>query len=597
MERREAVIIAADLVGYTRLMEHDEVGTWSLLKNLREKVVDPTLTIHGGRVFKTTGDGMLAEFSAADKAVKACIELQTSILTRMNDVPVASRMQFRVGIASGEVIVDGDDLFGDAVNVAARLEGICQPGAICVSAIVYKASQVRAEAMFEDIGEVVLRNRTEPVRSYVWRNGGTAAQGTGWHTRAQHRDAAAAAPRDLSATKPGFSLPSIAVLPFDNFSSDEELGHFAAGIAEDITTELYRFCSFSVIARTSAFMYERRKTSARQAGEELGAGYVLEGSIRKLGSRVRIAAQLIDVAKNDNIWAERFDIEISEIFEAQDHIVARIVATLGNGIERHQLKKARHLDESELEAYGLLLRGLDLHKQGYASYEQAVRIYNLFSDAVAKDPNLGRARAWKACAASRLWPAEAESSAYVPYLDEAVTEVQLALESDENDPEAHRIMGAILLMRRDYERARFHIDRAMEINPNNSHVLAKSGNFYSYYGDPSKALELLEMATHLNPHHPDWYWQEFGLAAWAAGDYAAAIGHLQKSAVLTDFDHVYLAASHAALGNNGAAAENLVHYRRINESLTTHAFADLQPFRLDEVRERLNGQLADDAAA
>jgi len=592
MERRLSVIMSADLVGFTRLMERDETGTWTQLSALRKELIDPTLTGRDGVIFKTTGDGMLAEFKNSIDAIEAAVAVQSAVYERYQALVQDERLVFRVGIDMGDVIVDGDDLIGDAVNVAARLQGVCQPGGVCISEAVFKAVQRNTKIPFEDIGPVELRNRSESVRSYVWRYGVIAAAADSeWATIGGTQPTGSSSKRETASSTSPLALPSVAVLSFQNFSSDEELGYFSSGIAEDITTELYRFNSFSVVSRTSAFMYAGETKSAQEIGQELGARYVLEGSVRKLGPRVRITAQLIDVDGNDHVWAERFDIELSEIFDAQDQIVAKIVGTVGDGIERHQRQKSKHLAPAELEAYELMLRGLELHKQGYVSYEQAVETHSLFSQAVEKDPDLARARAWKVCSGSRLWPAQVEQEVLDAYVDEALGELNKVLALDEEDPETHRMYGAICAWRRNFDEAKFHIDKALTVNPNNAHVLAKSTNFYSNYGDPEKALELIKRAITINPHHPDWYWQEFGLACWANEEYEAATEHLVKSSTRADVDHAYLAASHAALGNAAEAEGNARRFEEINPDTTAEMFVNRQSFRLDEMRARLADQL------
>ena len=591
MERRLSVIMSADLVGFTRLMERDEAGTWTQLSTLRKELIDPTLMDRGGVIFKTTGDGMLAEFKNSIDAIEATVAVQSAVYERYQGLPQDERLVFRVGIDMGDVIVDGDDLIGDAVNVAARLQGVCQPGGICFSEAVYRAAQRNTDIPFEDIGMVELRNRSEPVRSFIWRYGVVASASVrDWKT-VSDRPTGGLEIRAVAKPETSQSLLSVAVLPFQNFSNDEELGYFSSGIAEDITTALYRFNSFSVISRTSSFLHGAEKQSAQDIGQELGARYVLEGSVRKLASRVRITAQLIDTDSNDHVWAESYDVELAEIFDAQDQIVAKIVGTLGDGIERHRLQRTKHLEPTELEAYELMLRGLELHKQGKVSYEMAVETHSLFSLAVEKDPNLSRARAWKVCSGARLWPASAKPELYKSLVDDALEELTKALALNEEEPEAHRIYGSISLWRRDFERGKFHIDKALTANPNNSHVLAKSANFYSHYGEPKKALELLEHAVTINPYHQDWYWQEFGLACWANKDYENATAHLIKSTAMTDTDYAYLAASHVALGNGAEAEQNARRFEEINPDSTAEIFAERQSFRLDAVRTRLKQQL------
>ncbi len=593
LERRLAVLMSADLVGFTRLMERDEAGTWAQLRALRKDAIDPAIDQNGGVIFKTTGDGMLAEFKSAVDAVQASVAVQNAVYLRNKEVPPEQRLTFRVGIDQGDVIVDGDDLIGDAVNVAARLEGICQPGGVCISEVVHTAARRNCTIAFEDIGDVKLHNRNEPVHCYVWRYGTSLDTDEAWHTLKVVRTTGSIEKRRPSERRSSTGLKSVAVLPFQNFSNDEDMEYLGSGIAEDITTELYRFKSFSVIARTSTFLYSDENLAAQDIGRELGADYVLEGSIRKLGERLRITAQLIDIDNNDHIWAERFDLNTADIFDAQDKIIAQIVGTMSNDIDRHRLRKSRHLSPAELEAYELMLRGLELHKQGYVSYEHAVEAHRLFSEAVAKDPSLARARAWKVCAASRLIPASAPLEDVGAVWQEYLDELKTVFEINEDEPEAHRIYGAISLYQGEFEQARFHVEKALAANPNNPHILAKSANFFSHYGMPQKSLELLNYAVAINPHHPDWYWQEFGLAHWVSENYAASIDHFSRSTSLADFDHAYMAASHVGLGEDNAAARNAQHFREINPETTADIFAVRQPFRSEEVRQRLKQQLVE----
>ena len=591
MKRRLSVIMSADLVGFTGLMERDETGTWAQLRALRKELIDPMLAGRDGVIFKNTGDGILAEFKNCIDAVEATVAVQSAVFERYQAQPQDERLVFRVGIHMGDVIVDGDDLIGDAVNVAARLQGVCQPGGVCISEAVFKAVERNTEISLEDIGAVELRNRSEPVRSFVWRHGSRPdAFGSEWKAPPARRRGNTEKRSGLGNKRPSI-LPAISVLQFQNFSNDEELGFLSSGIAEDITTALYRFKSFMVISRTSSFLYAGDTKSAQEIGRELGAHYVLEGSIRKLGPRVRITAQLINVDDGDHIWADNYDIELADIFEAQDQIVTKIAGTLSGGIEKHQLQKIKRLEPSELEAYELMLQGIELHKRGYVSYEQAVRAHDFFSAAVEKDPNLGRARAWRVCSSSRLIPARIEPAAYDKILENDLKELDKILELDNEDPETHRMYGGISMLQRNFELAKFHFDKALDINPNNSHILARSAYFLCHYGEPETAFELLDRAIAANPHHPDWYWQIYGLACWVNEEYEAVTRHLVKSAARSDYDYAYLAASHAALGNDAEANNNVLRFEEINPETTAEIFAARQPFRDPETGKRLKLQL------
>jgi adenylate cyclase len=338
-------------------------------------------------------------------------------------------------------------------------------------------------------------------------------------------------------------------------------------------------------------MCAQENRTAREIGTELGVRYILEGSVRRLGPKVRINVQLIDIEADDHIWAEKFDADTSEIFEVHDQIVSKIVATIGDGIDRKRLQDTRHLAPADLEAYELMLRGLDLHKQGYVSYERAVEIHDLFTQAVEKDPDFPRARAWRVCAASRLWPVHATPEQMQALFGEALGELDRVLKLNSEEPEAHRIYGSLSMMSGDFEKGRFHTEMALSLNPNNSHVLAKSANFFTFYGEPQKAFELLDRARLLNPHFPDWYWQEYGLAHWTAGEYEDAIANLTKSAALTDIDYGFLAASQAALGQTDAARESLRQLEGIMPGITPELFVSRQPFRSETDRARLREQL------
>src|SRR5258705_1362044 len=303
-ERRLAAILAADVVGYSRLMGADEVGTLNSLKAHRRELIDPTIANHAGRVVKTTGDGMLVEFGSAVDAVQCAVAVQKAMAERNLTVPEASRIIFRIGINVGDTIIDGDDIFGDGVNIAARLEAISEPGQLCISGNTFEQVRNKTEAAIEDIGEQALKNIAQPIRVYRLKLN--------------------------MASNPAVATdrPSIAVLPFNNMSSETEQEHFADGMTEDIITELSRMKGLLVIARNSTFTYKGQSVDIKRVAAELGVKYVLEGSVRKAGSRIRITAQLIEAKKGGHVWAERYDRDLLDIFELQDEIVRSVVSTL-----------------------------------------------------------------------------------------------------------------------------------------------------------------------------------------------------------------------------------------------------------------------------
>jgi TolB-like protein len=337
VERRLAAILAADVAGYSRLMGMDEEGTLAQLKAHRRALIDPKITEHRGRIVKTTGDGMLVEFASVVDALHCAVEVQRGMAERNTEVPHDKRIELRVGIHQGDVIIEGDDIFGDGVNVAARLESIAEPGGICVSSRVQEDAEGKLKIAFANAGEQQLKNIARPVRVYRVRLGG-ATEGQ----------------------RPALPLPakpSIAVLPFQNMSGDPEQDYFADGIVEDIITALSHFRQLFVIARNSTFTYKGRAVHVKQVSHELGVRYVLEGSVRKAANRVRITGQLIDATTGVHLWADRFDGALENVFDLQDQMTASIVGAIAPKLEQVEIERARRKPTESLDAYDYYLRG------------------------------------------------------------------------------------------------------------------------------------------------------------------------------------------------------------------------------------------------
>ena len=341
MERRLAAILAADMVGYSRLMAADEVGTIERQKAHRKALIDPKIAQYGGRIVKTTGDGMLVEFPSVVAAVQCAVDIQRAMPEREPEVPDAKRIRYRIGINLGDIVIDGDDILGDGVNVAARLEGLADPGGTCISGAVYDQVRDRLELPFEDMGDQQVKNIDRPVRAWRWVP-----------SQAEDRTKAG-----TDAAKTLLDRPAIAVLPFTNTSADPEQEYFSDGLTEDIITALTHWRSFPVIARNSCFAYKNNAVDIKQAARDLGARYVLEGSVRKGGALVRISAQLIDGANGHHLWAERYDRELADIFEIQDDIVQRITALVAPELAKAELKRSTNRRAEDLDAWDLCLRG------------------------------------------------------------------------------------------------------------------------------------------------------------------------------------------------------------------------------------------------
>ncbi len=390
VERRLAAILAADMVGYSRLMEADESGTLARLKTHRIEVIDPAIAKGHERIIKTTGDGMLVEFASVVDAVTCAAEIQRRMTRRNAELAPDQRVEFRIGINLGDIIVEGDDIFGDGVNIAARLEQLPQPGGICVSGAVRDQVGDRVDVGFIDDGEQQVKNISRPIRVFRIDLGGDGAAAP----------VAAGGPTRNGAT--AADKPTIAVLPFANMSGDQEQEFFTDGMTEDIITELSRFRDLFVISRNSAFVYKGKSMRLQDIAKELGVQYVIEGSVRKAGNRVRVTVQLIDAQVDRHVWAERFDRELEDVFDIQDEVTSTIVATLPGRLEAAAHDRFKRKTTDNMAAYECVLAGKLLHHRSTRpDNEEAQR---MVERAIELDPAYAHAHAWRACIYGQRWP-------------------------------------------------------------------------------------------------------------------------------------------------------------------------------------------------
>jgi adenylate cyclase len=502
-KRRLAAILAADVVGYSRLMGQDEAGTLAALKALRAEVIDTKIAEHTGRVFKSTGDGLLAGFPSVVNAVACAIEIQRGMTHRSINEPDEKAIRLRIGINLGDIIIDGDDMFGDGVNVAARLEGLAEPGGICVSQGVYDHVRDKLDITYEDAGEQQLKNIARPMRVY----------------RVQLQQT----PAHLSASSPHLSKPSIAVLPFDNMSGDPTQQYFSDGVTEDIITELSRFRELIVISRTSSFSFRGQAARIAEIAKKLGVHYVVEGSIRKSGKRVRITAQLIDTSSDKHIWAEHYDRELEDIFEVQDDVVHRITGTLVGRLEDERQERAKRQSKSELRAYDIYLRARE-HFFNWSLGDNR-KAAELLEVAVEIEPNYAAALALLSEVYQRDW---LNGWSLNPQRDLANSHrmAARAIELDDNDSRTHTSMGWVYLFGNEPDRAKHHFEIALRLNPNDARVLVYYSRHAVFDGRPERGVELINRALQLNPfgkYH--WY---LGLAKFAAHSYEEAIELLRN---------------------------------------------------------------------
>lgn len=478
VERKLAAILAADVAGYSRLVGADEEGTLERLKAYRTELIVPNIAQHQGRVVKVTGDGILIEFSSAVAALRCAIEFQQAIAERNASEAENRRIDFRVGLHQGDVVVENGDILGDGVNVAARLESLAQPGGICVSQRIHEDAVGKVDVIFEDMGEHRLKNIARPVRVYRVRCDGTP-------------------PKE----RPRLALPerpSIAVLPFQNMSGDPEQEYFADGIVEEIITALSHFQNLFVIARNSSFTYKSRAVDVKQVSRELGVRYVLEGSVRKSVNRVRITGQLIDASTGAHLWADRFDGGMEDIFALQDQVTESVVGAIAPKLEKAEIERAKRKPTESLDAYDYFLHGMASYYH-VNSREANVEALRLFDRAIKLDPDF--ASAYGMAASCYLWrKSNGWMSNQADEIAEAARLAQWAVELGKDDAIALAASGsALALVVRDLDAGAAHIDRALVLNPNLAMAWHWGGYARIWLGEPDAGIEHLAHAIRLSP--------------------------------------------------------------------------------------------------
>ncbi|TIS60041.1 adenylate/guanylate cyclase domain-containing protein [Mesorhizobium sp.] len=564
MERRLAAIMDADVVGYSRLIRSDEDGTLAALKSVLTDLIGPKIAEHHGRVVKFMGDGVLAEFASVVEAVRAAAEMQQALAERNEVLPKGQRIAFRIGVNLGDVVIDGDDIHGDGVNVAARLEGLAEPGGVCVSAAVYDQVRDRIELPFEDLGEQRVKNIDRPVR--VWR----------WV-----RDTVASLPKVDQTNMPLPERPSIVVLPFNNMSRDAEQEYFSDGITEDVITDLSKASGLFVIARNSAFVYKDKTFSVPHVCRELGVKFALEGSIRKVGNRVRVTAQLIDGSSGGHLWAERYDRELTDIFAVQDDITQQIVTALK--VTLSEAEKSRIVDggTNDVNAHDLFLRGRELIRGVKKDREMFDQATACFRRAIELDPNYAAPYAGLGMAYvldhQNRWSETPESS-----LDQAERFSSWAIARDDQDPYAHLVASLVAMFRMDYQRWADEADRALSLNPNFAPALNARGVVHIYTGQPEMAVPYIERAMRLDPAVQQQYVHFLGTAYFVAGDYETAVALFRDRIAInptTDLSRAFLASALGHLGKLDEAGEVWRELKEINPRYSPVEHIGRLPFR------------------
>ncbi|MET3838349.1 adenylate/guanylate cyclase domain-containing protein [Bradyrhizobium sp. OAE829] len=578
VNRKLSAVLAADVVGYSRLMGADEVGTLAALKRHHEVVFDPAIAVHNGRIVKLIGDGTLVEFGSVIDAVNCALAVQRTGVAISNEEAPKPVIVLRIGINLGDVILESDDIYGDGVNIAARLEALAEPGGICVSSVVHESIGKRVDVSFRDGGEIHAKNIDRPI--HIWT----------WH------------PRDAAATVQTFHTPnpaphirksSIAVLPFTNMSGDPEQEFFSDGISEDIITDLSKISGLTVIARNSSFTYKGRAVDIRAVGRDLGVGTVLEGSVRRAGARLRITAQLIDAATGAHLWAERFDRNMSDLFEVQDDITSRIVEALKVTMSPSEKARVAGSGTGNIDAYDCFLRGRDLiaigKTQSREVFEQA---RDFLLQAIELDGDYAQAYAALAVAYvlnhQNRWTADSNTA-----LRQAKQAADRAIEKDPQELLARSVAALVATFEADLARAKSEAEIALTLNPNSTEAYLCLGNIYIFSGQPLEAIPLIEKAMRLDPTCTQQPLHLLGVANLLAGKYETAAALLKHRILMvpkTDFSRAVLASALGHLGEIEEAQRVWRELMEINPHYTFKNHYERQPFvNMDDVRRIADG--------
>jgi TolB-like protein/Flp pilus assembly protein TadD len=561
MKRKLTAILSADVAGYSRLMGEDEEATIRTLTAYRE-VLSTRIQQQRGRVVDSPGDNLLAEFASVVDAVHCAVEIQQELKAKNADLPAQRKMEFRIGINLGDVVVERERLYGDGVNIAARLEGLAEPGGICISGTVHDHIENKLALEYEYIGEQTVKNIAKPVRVY--------------RVRQEPRPA----PRlTLSGEQPTPlplpDKPSLAVLPFTNLSSDPEQEYFSDGLTEDLITDLSRLSGLFVIARHSTFTYKGKAVKVQEVSRELRVRYVLEGSVRKAGERVRITAQLVEAATGHHLWAERYDRPLQDIFALQDDIVQKIVTTLKLQLTLWEQGHLVRKTTANLEAYDHYLRGVEYFWRTTQGANTQAR--QMFEQALALDPQYAEAYARLGWTYVVAWLWEWGQDAQT--LEQAFALAQKAVTLDDSLSLAHRVLGLVYGWKRQHDQAIAAAEWAIALDPNDAEGYFRLADILNFAGRPEEAIKLVEKATRLNPYAPAFHLFFLGHAYYLTERYEEAIAVL-KGVLTRDPDllpaHTYLAATYSQLGQEAEARAEVAEVLRIS------------PHRsLEELRQRL----------
>jgi len=573
MDRKLTTIFASDVVGFSKMMGMDEVNTLKILKERRE-AIDGIIDEHNGIIFGSAGDSVIAEFSSPIKAAEAAVATQLKMKTMNMDQAEPDQMTFRVGINIGDVMISDDNLFGDAVNIAARLEAAAKPAGICVSKTVFDMINRKIMVSFEDAGDLELKNIEFPIKAFhVIENKGTP----------RYTQDSAEIQTQVKEVEPG----SVAVMFFKNLSNDDEQEYFCEGFSEDLLSMLSRFNKLVVISSHASFAYREKSKSFKEIGKELGVRYIIHGSVRKLGSKMRINANLVSTENENSIWSNNFDLSVDEIFDVQDEIAEQIVSTIVGRVEADHLNAIKTKRPENMDAYDLILKGLEYAKKGNIIKENTENAVKLFEQAIEAEPSYARAHAWRACSLGNL--ADWEENPDPDMFASAIESANLALELDPNEPEVHRIMGSIKLwFERDHELGKYHFEKARELCPSDVYIISRYATMLIYFGEFEKALGELERAMRLDPFSHDLLFGAEALCHYWLGNYDKAIISFKKVKVLKA--HLFYMALTYLKKEDKKMADQKLKEARAMTGMDIESFVKSEPYK---DKDRINALMVD----
>jgi len=574
MERKLTTIFASDVVGFSKMMGEDEVNTLKILKE-RRLIIDKIINEKNGIIFGSAGDSVIAEFPSPLKASEAAIAIQSKMKTLNQNTPKTDQMIFRVGINIGDVMVSDNNLFGDAVNIAARLEAAAKPSGICVSKTLFDMINRKIMASFEDAGELELKNIDSPIKAFhVLDNKGTPRFN-------QDSDTIETVVKEA---EPG----SVAVMFFKNLSNDEEQEYFCEGFSEDLLSMLSRYNKLVVISSHASFAYKDKMKTYKKIGKELGVRYIIHGSVRKLGTRMRINANLVATDNEKSIWSDNFDLLIEEVFDVQDKIAEEIVSTIVGRVEADTLNNIKLKRPENLDSYDFVLQGLEYAKKGNVIKENTERALELFEKAIETEPSYARAHAWRACTLSNLadWQEDPDPELF----KSAIESAKLALELDPSEPEVHRIIGALKLWHeRDHDMAKYHFEKARELCPSDVFIISRYAIMLIYFCEFEQALSELNRAKRLDPFSHDLLFGPEGICQYYLSNYDEATKTFNKVKVKKNY-LFYIALCYKKMGDEDQANEKLNEAYAIT-GMSINSFINSQPFFDNKIVEILKNDL------